>query len=313
MYGYDNYRKVKDEIEKRRLAAIALSDSRNERLRAESEEIKEIDSELVKTGLLIFKTACDGGDIAPIKERNIELMKKRKSVLKKLGYPEDYTDVKYSCEKCSDSGVADGKMCTCFREALLRENILSSGIGKLIDRQSFENFNLESYDDETRDFMESVYIIAKNYAKTFSKDSKNLLLIGPTGTGKTHISTAIAKTVIEAGYEVLYDSVQSIMSAFEEDKFKSGYGPYESKGEKYLECDLLIIDDLGTEFISQFTLSCLYNLLNSRMNKGLATVISTNLEKNQLEKMYEDRIFSRICGVDTIQLAFYGNDRRINP
>lgn len=313
MYGYDNYRKVKDEIEKRRLSAVGLADARNEKLRMESEEIKAIDSELIKTGLLIFKTACDGGDITPIKSRNRELMEKRRKALKKLGYPEDYTDVKYSCEKCSDSGFVDGKMCSCFREALLRENILSSGIGNLIDKQSFENFDLDSYDEETRDFMESVYIIAKNYAKTFGKDSKNLLLIGPTGTGKTHISTAIAKTVIEAGYEVLYDSVQNIISAFEEDKFKSGYGLYEPKGQKYLDCDLLIIDDLGTEFTSQFTLSCLYNLLNSRMNKSLATVISTNLEKNQLERVYEDRIFSRICGLDTIQLAFYGNDRRINP
>lgn len=312
MYGYDNYRKVKDEIEKKRLSAIATADAKNEKLRAESEEIRVIDSELVKTGLSIFKAACEGREIAPIKERNLALMKRRRDIMVSLGYPEDYTEVKYSCSVCSDTGFIDGKMCTCFREALLRENILSSGIGNLIDRQSFENFSLDGYDDDVREIMNANLIIAKRYAETFGKDSKNLLLIGPTGTGKTHLSTAIAKTVIEAGHEVIYDSVQNIMSAFEDDKFRSGYGQYEQKSLKYLECDLLIIDDLGTEFVSQFTLSALYNLLNSRMNKSLPTVISTNLERGELERIYEDRIFSRIIGKDTFQLTFGGPDKRIN-
>ena len=312
MYGYDNYHKVKAKIEEKRLSAIAIADAKNEKLRAENDEIRRIDAELVKTGLSIFKAACDGRDLAPIKERNLALTKKRIEIIKSLGYPEDYTEVKYSCSVCSDSGHVDGKMCSCFREALLRENILSSGIGKLIDRQSFENFSLDSYDEDTREVMNANLIIAKRYAETFSEGSKNLLLIGPTGTGKTHISTAIAKTVIEAGYDVIYDTAQNIMSAFEEDKFKSGFGPYEPKAAKYLECDLLIIDDLGTEFISTFTLSALYNLLNSRMNKSLPTVISTNLDRSALEKVYEDRIFSRIIGSDTFQLTFVGPDKRID-
>ena len=312
MYGYDNYRKVKDDIEKKRLSAIAVADARNEMLRAECEEIRRIDAELVKTGLSIFKAACEGRDLTPIKERNLALTKRRVEIIKAPASPEDYTEVKYSCKTCSDSGFIDGKMCNCFREALLRENILSSGIGNLIDRQSFDNFSLNGYDDDTREVMNANLIIAKRYAETFSKDAKNLLLIGPTGTGKTHLSTAIAKTVIEAGYEVIYDSAQNIMSAFEEDKFRSGFGPYEPKATKYLECDLLIIDDLGTEFISAFTLSALYNLLNSRMNKSLPTVISTNLDRSSLEKIYEDRIFSRIIGQDTFQLTFVGPDRRID-
>lgn len=312
MYGYDNYHKVKAAIEEKRLAAIAAADSRNEKLRAQSTEIRKIDAELVKTGLSIFKAACDGRDLAPIRDRNLALTKKRIEIIKSLGYPEDYTEVKYSCKACSDSGYVDGKMCSCFREALLRENILSSGIGKLIDRQSFENFSLDGYDEDSREVMNANFIIAKRYAETFSEGSKNLLLIGPTGTGKTHLSTAIAKTVIESGYDVIYDSAQNIMSAFEDDKFRSGFGPHEPKSAKYLDCDLLIIDDLGTEFVSTFTLSALYNLLNSRMNKSLPTVISTNLDRSALEKIYEDRIFSRIIGTDTFQLTFVGPDKRID-
>ena len=160
--------------------------------------------------------------------------------------------------------------------------------------------------------MEHNLKVAKDFAEGFTRDSKNLLLIGNTGTGKTHISTAIAKTVIEKGYEVLYDSSQNIVSAFEQDRFKSGYGPCEPKGDKYLECDLLILDDLGTEFVNQFTVSCLYNLLNTRINKGLSTVISTNLSPAELSSKYEDRIYSRIVGCDSQILLFGGSDRRLD-
>lgn len=312
MYGYDNYQKVKAEIEKRRLGAIAEAENRNLELRAISEDIRIIDAELVKTGLLLFKTACDGADITPIRERNLSLNASRRELLKSLGYPEDYTEVHYTCEKCSDTGFVGTSMCSCFREMLIKENIKSSGIGRLIEKQSFDNFSLLGYEPESKALMEKNLDAARAFTENFGGEDKNLLLIGPTGTGKTHISTAIAKALIEKGVEVLYDSAQNIVSAFEKDKFKSGYGPYDPEGTKYLECELLILDDLGTEFISQFTVSCLYNLLNTRMNKGLATVISTNLSPAELSEKYEDRIYSRIVGQDSRILLFKGKDRRLS-
>ena len=312
MYGYENYQKVKTEIEKRRLSANAEADRRNLELRAISEDIRIIDAELVKTGLTLFKAACDGADITPIRERNLELNKNRRSLLVALGYPEDYTEPQYTCKKCSDSGFVGTNMCSCFREMLIKENIKSSGIGKLIEKQSFENFSLNFYEGEARELMEKNLAAAKDFALGFGENSKNLLLIGPTGTGKTHMSTAIAKALIEKGVEVLYDSAQNIVSAFEKDKFKSGYGAYEPEGAKYLECELLILDDLGTEFASQFTVSCLYNLLNTRMNKGLPTVISTNLSPSELSEKYEDRIYSRIVGADSRILLFKGKDKRLS-
>ena len=314
MYSYENYHKVKEEIEKRRTDAIARADARAEKVRAESEEIRLIDEQLSKTGLLIFKTACSGGDIAPIREQNKLLNARRGELLKKMGYPEDYSDVKYFCEKCSDSGYIDGaKMCSCFHEALVKATIASSGIGDLIEKQSFDNFTLDYYKDDPQvlDRMRSNLERAKAYVKNFKNDKANLLLVGTTGTGKTHISTAIAREVIQLGYDVIYDSIHNIISDFEDDKFKSGYSYTEQKSEKYLECDLLIIDDLGTEFSNQFTVSCLYNLLNTRINHGKATIISTNLSPAELSSKYEGRIYSRLIGRSTV-LLFEGKDRRLS-
>ena len=313
MYGYDNYQKVKELIEKRRESAICEAEARDAELRLESREIREIDAELTGTGLLLFKTACAGGDLAPIRERNTALMKKRGEVLLSLGYPEDYSEIKYTCPICCDTGYEGSKLCSCFREELIKENIRSSGIGNLIEKQSFENFRLDIYKDEAiKKEMTHNLSEAKKYADEFSRDSKNLLLIGTTGTGKTHLTTAIARTVIEKGFEVIYDSAQNVVAAFEYDRFKSGYGQYEARGEKYLECELLILDDLGTEFSNQFTVSCLYNLLNTRINKGLPTVISTNLGAGELLSRYEDRIYSRIIGQDTLILRFLGKDNRLS-
>ena len=159
--------------------------------------------------------------------------------------------------------------------------------------------------------MEKNLEAAKEYANNFGKSDKNLLLIGPTGTGKTHITTSIAKVVISKGHSVIYDSAENIVSDFEADKFKSGYVQKESVSDKYLECDLLIIDDLGTEFQSQFSSVCLYNLINTRQNKGLSTIISTNLDSKKLAERYDGRIYSRIAGNDYYILVFGGNNHRL--
>jgi DNA replication protein DnaC len=314
MYSYENYSKVKANIEKRRQDAVRLADERAARLRSESEAVAKIDRELSSTGLLLFKTACEGGDITPIKQRNQELIKARGELLVSLGYTADYTDVKYTCPECSDTGYVNGRtMCRCLREELTRATIASSGMGRLIERQSFENFSLEpySYDRAVLERMTYNLNAAKKYALEFKEKGGSLLLLGTTGTGKTHISTAIAREVISQGFDVLYDSAQNIISDFEADKFKSGYGPYTPKADKYLECDLLIIDDLGAEFGGQFATACIYNLLNTRQNKGLSTIISTNLLAKDLLERYEDRIASRIIGSDVRILQFVGKDNRL--
>jgi len=313
MYTRENYALAKAEIEKRRLDAISTAEERSLDLALESEEIKRIDAELAGTGLLIFRTACMGGDIEAVRARNTELQKERRALLVKLGYPEDYTEVHYTCTDCSDTGFVGTKMCKCLKQLLITKNIQSSGMGNLIDQQSFDNFNLDVYKNNPDILarMQRNLKIARSFAENFARHHDNLLLIGTTGTGKTHVSTAIAKEVISQGFDVLYDSVQNIVNDFERDKFRSGYNATEASSDKYLECDLLIIDDLGAEFVTQFSVSALYNLINTRQNKGLSTIISTNLTAGELAGKYEGRIYSRIIGADYTVLRFEGDDRRI--
>lgn len=313
MYTRENYALAKAEIEKRRLDAISTAEERSLDLALESEEIKRIDAELAGTGLLIFRTACMGGDIEAVRARNTELQKERRALLVKLGYPEDYTDVHYTCTECSDTGFVGTKMCKCLKQLLITKNIQSSGMGNLIDQQSFDNFNLDVYKNNPDILarMQRNLKIARSFAENFARHHDNLLLIGTTGTGKTHVSTAIAKEIISQGFDVLYDSVQNIVNDFERDKFRSGYNSAEASSDKYLECDLLIIDDLGAEFVTQFSVSALYNLINTRQNKGLSTIISTNLTAGELAGKYEGRIYSRIIGADYTVLRFEGDDRRI--
>ncbi len=313
MYSYENYQKVKEEIANSRQRALDDAKRRNEQLRFESDEYRRIDDELASTGFTLFKAACKGEDIEPIKERNLLLQKKKKEITVSLGHPEDYTDVKYSCKKCSDYGYTEtGAVCSCFKEALIKATIASSGMGKLLEKQNFNNFDITRYEGNALETMKRTLKLAKEYAEKFPAEKSDLLLVGKTGTGKTHISSAIAGEIIKKGYDVVYDSIQNIMNDFEDEKFRSGYEPRSGVTGRYLDCDLLIIDDLGTEFSSSFTVSCLYNVLNTRQNRGLATIISTNLSPEELASKYEDRIYSRIIGANTKALFFNGKDYRIH-
>ena len=164
MANYDIYGRAKAEVEARRNSARAEAEARNEIVRAESEEIAAIDAELATTGMLIFKTACSGGDITPIKERNKALQEKRRELIVGLGYPSDYTDIHYTCKACSDTGFIDGtKLCNCLRELIIKGRIESSAMGRLIEKQSFDNFDLErySYDQKVMEKMKMILAMGK--------------------------------------------------------------------------------------------------------------------------------------------------------
>ena len=277
-------------------------------------ELKSLDYELSTTGLQIVGAALQGKDgleerMAQIKAINTELQEKRANILKSIGFDMDYTDLKFQCDKCQDQGYVNEKMCSCLKTALITKQLEASGVGQLILGQNFDNFDLSLYSQDIRLTMSCIFDDLKSYAQGFSKDSANLLFVGGTGLGKTHLSTAIAKTVIEKGYYVIYETATNIFSDFENDRFRDRYNGEEPVSTKYMECDLLIIDDLGTEVITNFTVSCLYNLINTRLNKKLPIILSTNLSSKEIVKLYNERITSRLFGDFEIK-KFCGTDNR---
>ena len=243
--------------------------------------------------------------------------RERADLLRKNGYPADYTEPRYECDKCHDTGYVGIHMCSCMRKRLTEAGMASSGLSGLMNKQSFENFSLDYYRNDLKELalMRSNFENVKHYAEAFAikpdaPQPESLLFLGGTGLGKTHLSTAVARRVIERGYDVYYNSAVGMISDFEFRRF--GNGVAQSDGDntaRYTECDLLIIDDLGTEVVNQFTLSCLYHVLNTRLNLGKPTLISTNLTSAELRKTYSDRITSRLMGEFTL-VPFYGTDIR---
>ena len=156
--------------------------------------------------------------------------------------------------------------------------------------------------------MANIFEFAKDYAQNFKKNSDNLLFLGGVGLGKTHLSLSIINVVTEKGFGVIYDSAQNLFNKIEKEHFS--YSGSNEIIDAVLSCDLLVIDDLGTEFITPFTVSQFYNIINSRINSGLPTIINTNLDFSEIQENYTARVLSRIMGNYKIK-KFMGDDIRI--
>lgn len=317
-YNKNNFKRIKEEYATKHLVAEQAAELRRAEIHAALPEVAKLDARLAGTGLALMGAALTDKNerekqFAALKAENLRLNAERDRLLVAAGYPADYTDVKYECPLCSDSGYVGIKMCDCMKKALTLAGFESSGIANLLEDQTFESFSLDYYRDkpEIHRTMSGIFGFAKEYAESFDPArSGNLLLMGGTGLGKTHLSSAIARRVIEEGFDVFYVTAINMVSDFEAEQFGSHRGVKGEFTDKYFECDLLILDDLGTELTNQFTVSCLYNVLNMRINRRLPTVISTNLMQNELMQKYSERITSRLLGEFRI-LPFLGTDIRL--
>lgn len=295
------FKAVKDDLDRKRRKAIADAEARTEKVGKLFPEIGQVDAILQTTGLRILEAIRMGkagldARIASIKEENDLLLAKKSEYLVNHGLSPDYTDPQFACKLCEDTGYADGKMCTCFRTALFLAGVARSGLGKLPETQNFDNFSLAYYPDPKA--VEAVYTFCRRYASEFSEKTKeNILLTGATGLGKTHLSTSIGQEVIRRGYDCIYTSTQNLLADFEYERFGRSYRDESpDRTEGYFRCDLLIIDDFGTEMGNQFTVASMYNLINSRMNAGKPMIINTNLSSAEIRSRYDDRIASRLFG-----------------
>ncbi len=287
---------------------------------AQVPRLRQIDMQLRQTMALaaqaVFTQGGDGTAImAEAKEKNLALQQER-AALVALHFEDGYLDDSPICDSCGGSGYIGTQMCECLQELCRQEqkrelSLLTGG------KENFSQFRLDYYSDQydpkygtsARTIMEKTLSVCRSYAAAFSQKSENLLFSGDTGLGKTFLSACISRVVADRGYSVAYESASRLFSTLERARFQ---GDEEARLEsaKYTACDLLILDDLGTEMPGQFITAALYSLINDRLLANKPTIISTNLNTDEFARRYSSQIASRLKG-SYRRVAFVGEDIRI--
>lgn len=313
------YKKALETINSRRLKARTENEKHIAEVERRIPEIAEINRMLAQTSIELFKIIREGHNVsqkmAALEKQNLQAQDMISRLLVENGYPHDYMDIRYSCAKCSDTGFCEGKACRCLDDLMGKLAVEELNSHSLIKLSSFETFDLSYYkgvktadDSDCYTTMTNNYNYCKNYASTFSTDSKSVFIQGKTGLGKTHLSLAIANRVISMGWNVLYDSVINYLMQIEKEHFGRSDTDTDTL-YTILNADLVILDDLGTEYDTSFYISTIYNIINTRLSKNLPTIISTNLEPEEIERKYEPRIVSRLFTMYEY-LTFTGKDVR---
>jgi DNA replication protein DnaC len=318
-YPNELYRKAERILEKRREDSALEAEIRSSEIKQKIPEVEEIQQQLSRIGLelsQIFLYKQDASaKVSELRAKSEALVEKRGIILKNNGYKENSMAPVHICPACEDRGFISGRMCSCHKQLLkeLAKNQIRSIAP--IDECTFDNFSLDYYSDEPldnsivpRSKAEIILESSRRYAQNFSMNSKNLLFMGGTGLGKTHLSLAIANVVINRGYYVCYGTSQNICDDLQAEQFGRGDDAVYSK-KNVLGCDLLIIDDLGTELDNQYSIASLYNIINSRILSKKPTIISTNYSFSQLQAKYDQRITSRLSG-EYVALYIFGSDIR---
>jgi DNA replication protein DnaC len=315
-------------IEVVRRARERLAQARSERERENREHLRvayeqqprlqEIDRQLRMTMAKAAMAAFAGGDaerlMAEAKQQNQSLQRERRQIVEGC-FEEGFLDETPICTVCSGTGYVGSTMCDCLAELCRQEQkkeltFLSAG------RESFDQFRLDYYSDKPtpagyvpRVIMEKTYQTCRRYAFGFHEKAGNLLFSGNTGLGKTFLSACIARTVADQGYSVVYESAGKLFQTLEKARFEAN-DENRRAAAKYAECDLLIVDDLGTELPGQFVTAALYSLINDRLLENKPTIISTNLSEEELVRRYNPQIASRLRG-SYKRVAFVGDDIRL--
>jgi len=284
-------------------------------------QVKLIEDEISTQAVACARRMLDGDAHARAElKRHIEDLREQKEVLlTAYGFAPDYMEMHYCCEECQDTGYVNGQKCRCFKKEQIRLLYSQSNIEEVLERENFSTFSFDVYDSRTvipqirmtvADYMKQVYGWCREYVENFEEKGGNLIFTGSTGVGKTFLTNCIAKALIDKYQSVIYLSSNDLFDVFSKNKFH--YETEEEMRDMYqyiLDCDLLIIDDLGTELNNTFVSSQLFYCINERLLRKKGTIISTNLSLTMLRDTYSDRISSRIISQYSI-IPLYGEDIR---
>lgn len=300
-----------------------LQSARRQEVYARAPRVRQIDAALQTQMRRLAQVTMAGGktlaeDLAALEAENRALQDERRALLTGAGFPADYTGEVFDCPNCRDTGYQNGKMCGCLRR--LYNAQVTKHLSKLLrGDERFSRFELGLYPDSPdgngdnpRECMAIIRDFCEAYARGFDGHGPNLIFSGGPGLGKTFLSACIAKVVSENGWSVAYDSASACLGAFEKERFSRDGDEKAAAGatvRQYLSCDLMILDDLGTEMNTSAAQSALYTLVNHRLTAGKQTIISTNLPEQALEQQYSPQIASRLLG-EYQWLHFLGSDIR---
>lgn len=306
------YEDAENFLKQRKAASLLQQEQREVEIHTIIPEIFEIKEQLFIESQKIFIAISDGCNadeaIKEQKKATEEAHRLIGSLLQKHGYPVDYLTVRPHCSDCNDSGYINGKQCHCFKDIIkliAAQDMNRTAQVKLCD---FSSFNLDYYDGNDRIVMERILHKAQNFAGAFGAEAENLIMLGDTGLGKTHLSLSIAGAVIEKGYSAVYDTTMNLLKKIEREHFSRNSD--DESLNTVLDVDLLVIDDLGTEFLTPFYASIIFKIIDTRLNMERSTIISTNLTLNEIESRYGKRISSRISS-SYICMKFCGDDIRM--
>lgn len=318
-YPVELRNKAEDILQQRRDNVKMEQELRSSEAMMKIPELADIQRGLSQVGLgisqLFFYGEESEAKLNELRDKSKELVAKREKLLVQNGFAPDALKPQYTCSYCEDKGFIDGRICKCHRELLIE--LMRKQVSRLapIDKCTFSNFSLDYYSvqpNETgispRNRAEKVLEACRNYSQNFSMDSKNLLFVGGAGLGKTHLSLAIMNVVINKGYYACYGTSQNICDDLQSEQFgRTDNITYTKK--QVLNCDLLVLDDLGTEIENQYSIATLYNIINTRILSGKPTIISTNHNIGSFDDKYDKRITSRLMG-EYVQLYLFGDDIR---
>lgn len=320
-YEEQAYRRLLRQYEETRMRHQKEQRERRERLYAELPELAALDRQIAEASASAARAALDGDTTAleQLADTNRLIACRREALLQNAGYPADILEPAYTCPDCKDTGFNGTERCHCFKQALTSSLSINSIPLHVLERENFDTFSFSYYDDLTADpqlhltpqsNIRKVMADARRFVEEFDTGCRNLLIYGNTGVGKTFLANCIAKALMDTAHHVVYMTPHALFEAFEAHQFDRLEVPEDATLYHYIfHCDLLIIDDLGTELSNTFTNSWLYTCINERYLHQKATVISTNLSLEQLHERYSERIFSRITG-NYILLKLIGKDIR---
>ena len=284
--------------------------------------VRELEAEIAGRSVACAKKLLEGdGDVIHRLREDLRDLREQKALLiKAAGYPHNYLELWYRCPECKDTGLVDGKKCRCFLKAQMKLLHDQSNLEDVLERENFASLTYEYYDNSemipqvgatNAAYMRLVVKQCRDFVKDFDKKHENLLFTGSTGVGKTFFTNCIARELMDSYHSVIYMTAGDLFEVFSRNKFD--YENAEEMRDMYrfiLDCDLLIIDDLGTELNNSFTSSQLFYCINERMNMRCSTIISTNLTPARLRDSYTDRVASRIMSGYRI-IPLYGGDIRL--